>query len=302
MQQSLIFDIKRYSINDGPGIRLTLFFKGCPLSCRWCHNPESLSPVAQKLYTARKCIGCGECVKACPHQACHLSAAGIATDTDLCRACGACAAVCPALATEISGRAYRQDELMKIIDKEIPFFDQSGGGVTFSGGEPLMHTPFLLELLALCGARQIHRAIDTSGYGKTADLLKIAEQTELFLFDLKLMDAERHREFTGVANRLILANLKALAASGAQIEIRVPLIAGINDDRQNLEQLATFVAGLPGRRSRISLLPFHNVAENKYHKLGQAYDVAGMTAPGAERLQQAAEIFVAHGLVASVGG
>jgi len=302
LQQSLIFDIKRYSINDGPGIRLTLFFKGCPLSCRWCHNPESLSPRAQKLYAAQKCIGCGECVKVCPHQACRISAAGVITDPALCRSCGACADICPSMATEMSGRTYRIDELLAIIDKEVPFFDQSGGGVTFSGGEPLMHAPVLLELLEACGRRRIHRAVDTSGYGKTADLIKIAEQTELFLFDLKLMDVARHKEFTGVDNRLILDNLRRLAASGAEIEIRVPLITGINDDRQNLEQLATFIAGLPGITPRISLLPFHNVAENKYRKLGQSYDVGGMSTPGSESLQQAAEICAAQGLVASLGG
>jgi pyruvate formate lyase activating enzyme len=302
LQQPLFFDIKRYSINDGPGIRLTIFFKGCPLSCRWCHNPESISARAQKLYTASKCIGCAECVKACPRQACRLSSAGIQTDPALCDACGACAEICPSRATEISGQVYRKDELMEIIEKEVPFFDQSGGGVTFSGGEPLMHAPFLLELLYACGERHIHRAVDTSGYGKTSELLKIAEQTELFLFDLKLMDSQRHRALTGVDNSLIIENLKALAASGAQIEIRVPLIAGLNDDRQNLEQLAAFVAELPGTAPRINFLPFHNVAENKYRKLGQDYDTSGMTAPGERAFQQAAEICTAHGLDASVGG
>ncbi len=302
MPQPLIFDIKRYSINDGPGIRLTIFFKGCPLSCRWCHNPESLAPGAQKLYTARKCLGCGECVKVCPRQACQLSAEGIVTDVDLCQVCGACAEVCPSRASEISGRAYSIAELMAIIEKETPFFDQSGGGVTFSGGEPLLHTPFLLDLLMRCGARDIHRAVDTSGYGKTAELLAVAKQTDLFLFDLKLMDAARHQEFTGVDNRLILDNLRALAATGAQIEIRVPLIAGVNDDRPNLEQLAGFVAQLAGTRPRLNLLPFHNVAEHKYQKLDQSYVVAGMAAPTAESLQRAAEICSAHGLVVSVGG
>ncbi len=298
----LIFDIKRYSINDGPGIRLTIFFKGCPLNCRWCHNPESLSMRTQKLYTRSKCIVCGECVKACPNQACLLSKGGIVTDAERCQTCGTCAKVCPSLATEMSGRFYSVAELMGIIENEIPFFDQSGGGVTFSGGEPLMHTPFLLELLKACGERQLHRAVDTSGYGKTADLVAIAEQTDLFLFDLKLMDAELHRKFTGVDNSLILDNLKALATAGAQIEIRVPLIAGLNDDRQNLEQMATFVAQLPGPRPTLSFLPFHNVAENKYPKLGQIYDISEMAVPGTKRLQQAVDICAAHGLIASVGG
>jgi len=302
LQQPLIFDIKRYSINDGPGIRLTIFFKGCPLSCRWCHNPESLSTQTQKFYTASKCIGCVECVKVCQQLACQLTAAGIVTDRDLCQSCGTCAEVCPSLASEMSGRAYSTAGLLEIIDKEIPFFDQSGGGVTFSGGEPLLHTPYLFELLLACGERHIHRAVDTSGYGKAEDLFKIAEQTELFLFDLKLMDSARHKQFTGVDNRLILDNLRALAASGTGIEIRVPLITGINDDRQNLEQLAAFVAGLPGAKPKLSLLPFHNVAENKYRKLGQRYDVNGMSVPRGQVLQQAIEIFRAQGLIVSLGG
>ena len=300
--QPLIFDIKRYSINDGPGIRLTIFFKGCPLRCRWCHNPESLLPQVQKLYTASKCIGCGECVKVCPNHASSLSEGGVQTDVDLCQICGSCAKACPTLATEMSGRAYSVEELMGIIEKEIPFFDQSGGGVTFSGGEPLLHTSLLCDLLKLCGERQIHRAVDTSGYALWPDLFKVSEQTELFLFDLKLMDATRHKQFTGVDNRLILENLQALAATGAQIEIRVPLILGINDDRQNLEQMARFVAELPGTRPGISLLPFHAVAENKYKKLGQAYEISEMAEPTLEQLQQATELFARQGLVASVGG
>lgn len=302
MQQPLIFDIKRYSINDGPGIRLTLFFKGCPLRCRWCHNPESLALQAQKLYSAQKCIGCSVCVTACPQLACSLTPQGILTDPERCTACGRCAAVCPSLASEISGRQYALAELLQIIEKERPFFDQSGGGVTFSGGEPLLHVEVLLKLLTICGARQIHRAVDTSGYAKPSDLFKIAEQTDLFLFDLKLMDPARHKELTGVDNRLILENLSALAAAGKDYEIRVPLIVGINDDVQNLEQLAGFVAELPGRRPKISLLPFHDVAANKYHKLGQTYAIDGMAAPTNERLQQIIALCGARGLCASVGG
>ncbi len=302
MGQSLIFDVKRYAINDGPGIRLTIFFKGCPLRCRWCHNPESISSRAQKLYSLVRCIGCGACIDACPQQACRLNSDGIATDDASCQSCGICAAACPSRATEISGQLYSQRELLRIIEKEIPFFDQSGGGVTFSGGEPLLHTPLLLDLLAACGERQIHRVVDTSGYGRPEDLLAVAEQTELFLFDLKLMDAVRHKKFTGVENRTILENLHSLAAIGAQIEIRVPLIGGVNDDRQNLQQLARFVAQLPGRQPKVSLLPFHDVAENKFLKLGQRYDTAAMLTPNDEQLQLAVAIISAQGLDVSVGG
>ncbi|PNU21455.1 glycyl-radical enzyme activating protein [Geothermobacter hydrogeniphilus] len=302
MTESLIFDIKRYAINDGPGIRLTVFFKGCPLACRWCHNPESLSPRAQKLFTAVRCIGCGECVKRCPEQACELTPAGIVTDLERCRVCGACAEICPSTASEISGRAYRVEELLAIIEKERPFFDQSGGGVTFSGGEPLQHPEFLLELLAACGARGIHRTVDTSGLAGREILLKVAEQTELFLYDLKLMDAERHRQWTGVDNGPILANLRALAAAGAEIRIRIPLIRGVNDDPVNIEATARFIDGLPGGPKLVDLLPYHGIAVGKHLKLGQEYPADGMVEPTAEDLERVVARFATYGVTATVGG
>jgi len=211
MQQGLIFDIKRYSINDGPGIRVTVFLKGCPLDCRWCHNPESISPGIQKLFTAGKCIGCGECCRVCPVQACNLTPQGVVTDAALCTLCGKCADICPTLATEMSGYYRATDELLSVIEKERPFFEQSGGGVTFSGGEPLLQPDFLVEMLEACGRKQIHRAIDTSGFVKLATLLRVAKHTDLFLYDLKMVDAEKHKHFTGVDNRFILVNLKTLA-------------------------------------------------------------------------------------------
>ena len=302
MQQALIFDIKRYCINDGPGIRITIFLKGCPLSCRWCHNPESISPHIQKLFTAAKCIGCGECVRACPVGACRLTEQGIVTDPDLCTLCGQCAEVCPTRATEMSGRWMGVTELLREIEKETPFFDQSGGGVTFSGGEPLMYPDFLREILDACGRRGIHRAVDTSGYVKTGLLLDIAERTDLFLYDLKLMDPARHRLYTGVGNEKILANLTALAETGAAIQIRIPLVKGVNDDDANIRATADFVAGLPGEKRQVSLLPFHNIAAGKHLKLGHEFDAGGMAEPAGEDLERVAAIFSAHGLTATVGG
>ena len=167
----LVFDIKRFAINDGPGIRVTIFLKGCPLACRWCHNPESISPRVQKMYTRGKCIGCGECVEICPVQASRLTDAGIVTDHNLCIRCGQCAAVCPAAATEMSGRYETVSDLLSVIESERPFFDQSGGGVTFSGGEPLLYPDFLIEILDACGQLRIHRTVDTSGLAKTRSLL-----------------------------------------------------------------------------------------------------------------------------------
>lgn len=302
MQQPLIFDIKRYAINDGPGIRVCIFLKGCPLNCRWCHNPESISTKAQKLFTASKCIGCGECVKSCPPQACELTSEGIVTNDEKCNLCGKCASVCPSLATEISGQQYSIAELLEIIEKERPFFDQSGGGVTFSGGEPLSHPEFLGEILDACGKRQIHRCIDTSGLAKTETLLKVAKRSDLFLYDLKLMDSEKHAAWTGVGNELILYNLQVLAATGTPIQIRLPLIRGVNTDDMNIEATAAFIRTLPGAKKSISLLAYHNIASGKAQKLGQPHPSAGMAEPTAEELRRIIGIFNNHDLLASVGG
>lgn len=302
MQQPLIFDIKRYAINDGPGIRVTIFFKGCPLSCLWCHNPESISAKPQKMFTAAKCIGCGECVKSCPNRACTLTAQGIVTDPQRCELDGACARVCPTLATEISGRYYSVPELLKIIEKERVLFDQSGGGVTLSGGEPLLYPDFLNQLFDRCGERRIHRTLDTSGYARTDILLDVAGRTDLFLYDLKLMDGEKHKIYTGVDNALILSNLTQLASTGAHIQIRIPLIKGVNSDTENLERTAAFVARLGGEKKTVNLLPYHAIATHKHTKLGHRYLADNLEEPGDTDLQQAHDIFSAQGLTTLIGG
>jgi pyruvate formate lyase activating enzyme len=299
---ALVFDIKRYAINDGPGIRVTIFMKGCPLSCRWCHNPESISPRVQKMYTEAKCIGCGECVDTCPEMACELTPEGIVTDSDLCTRCGMCAQVCPALATEMSGRYESVEDLLKVIENERTFFDQSGGGVTFSGGEPLMYPAFLIEMLDACGHLQIHRTVDTSGLASTETLLEVARRTDLFLYDLKLMDEKKHKQWTGVGNQRILRNIRTLAESGADIQVRIPLINGVNSDEQNIEATAAFVAALPGITRPVSLLPYHNVAGGKSAKLGIKHDATSMATPGEDEMKRVIAQFESHGLVAAVGG
>ena len=302
MTKNLIFDIKRYAINDGPGIRMTIFTKGCPLSCVWCHNPESQSPHAQKLYTADKCIGCQSCVEACPENACVLTPQGIVTDLELCKLCGICAEVCPTKATEISGQIISKEEIFAKIEKERVFFDQSGGGVTFSGGEPLQQADYLIELLDECGERGIHRTVDTSGLAKTETLLEVAKRTDHFLYDLKMMDSAKHKKWTGVPNEKILENLKALSTFGAKINIRIPLIKGVNADEENIRQTAEFVASLAGEKKVVNLLPYHNIAARKYQKLGGDYDPSGMETPSEDEQKEIIAQFAAHGVEAIIGG
>lgn len=266
MNTGTLFSIKRYAIHDGPNIRTTVFFKGCPLACTWCHNPEGISPEIRVITTALHCIGCGACVEACPSQALTLSADGIDRNRSLCEGSGICVEVCPALAHEASGWQTDINAIMTLIKKDKLFFEQSNGGVTFSGGEPLMQPKFLMTLLKACGAENIHRTVDTCGFVETEVLKKVAKHTDLFLFDLKIMDSDRHRQFTGVPNELILENLRELSQMDQRIFIRFPLIPGINSDEENIRAMGHFITSLPNINS-IDLLFYQGAAKNKYTRL-----------------------------------
>jgi len=298
----MVFDIKRYAINDGPGIRIVVFLKGCNLNCAWCHNPESISREKERMYAPARCIKCGTCVLACPNKAIALTPEGIVTDAELCTLCGKCAEVCPTKAIEISGRPMSVAEIMSEIEKERVFFDQSGGGVTFSGGEPLLQARFLIELLDECGHRGIHRAVDTAGLANTEIVLEVARRTDLFLYDLKMMDSDKHREWVGIPNEKILENLKVLAETGAKIIIRIPLIGGVNDDAENLEATARFVAELSGEKKEVNLLPYHKIAQTKYQKLGRPEAFQLLEEPSTDSQLRAIAIFREYGIKASIGG
>jgi pyruvate formate lyase activating enzyme len=302
MPESLIFDIKRYAINDGPGIRVVIFFKGCNLHCAWCHNPEGISSKIEKMYAPTKCIKCGSCVDACPENAITLTTEGISTDPDLCKLCGKCAEVCPTKAIEMSGKVMSVSEIIEIIEKERIFFDQSGGGVTFSGGEPLVHTKMLIKLLDECGKRGIHRAVDTAGSVSTESIMEVAKRTDLFLYDLKMMDSGLHRKWINAGNEKILNNLKVLAEAGKHIIIRIPLIGGVNDSEENIAQTAEFILELAGEKKLVHLLPYHAIAENKYMKLGKSDDFEKLKEPNKETLERAIAKFGEYGILASIGG
>jgi len=299
----LFFDIKRYSINDGPGIRITIFIKGCPMSCVWCHNPEGISPQKQKMYSRKRCIGCLKCISACPADALSTTPDGIKTDNTTCILCGKCVEACPSKAMEISGTEYSTDYLIQEIEKETIFMDRSEGGVTFCGGEPLLYPDILSELLIRCGELGVHRAVDTALFAKAQIVKEIIPKTDLFLVDLKHIDPSKHKEFCGVSNELILSNLRMIAEAGADFIIRIPLIGGINADTKNITDSAKYLSSLPWKRKLVNLLPFHEIAAGKHEKMGTTYNPSKipMDTPKPERLQQCIKIFNDFGIEATVG-
>ena len=287
--KATIFAIKRYALHDGPNIRTTIFFKGCPLTCQWCHNPEGLSFNINLLNISERCVGCRACIENCRANALEMTAEGICRDEPKCALCFTCVDTCPALAHESTGWQISVEELLAEIKKDLPFFDQSGGGITCSGGEPLCQPESLLSLLQACGALAIHRAVDTSGFAPTETILRIARETEYFVFPETFKADNTHRLYTGVANTLILANLKTLSQAGKTIRVRIPLIAGVNDDDTNIQATGSFVAECKGVEG-IDVLPYHPSATAKYRKLDLSYPGTRLTAPTGEALAHVVKI------------
>lgn len=302
MNAGLIFDIKKFAINDGPGIRMTVFFKGCNLQCKWCHNPESMSPKVQKMYNVKKCIGAVKCIEICPNNALEMTKDGVVTNYDVCNLCGKCAEACPTKAFEMLGKDISINDLMEKIDNEAIFFDQSDGGVTFSGGEPLMHSEYLLKILKECGKRFYHRVVDTTAFAKLETVLEVANYTELFLIDLKVMDSVKHKEFTSIGNEKILSNIVELAKTKCELIFRIPLIKGINTSEENIEETAKFINSLEGNRSVVNLLPYHNIAGNKHFKLGNLTNLKVFETPSNIEIEKIISIFENFGITATVGG
>ena len=294
-QTCLIYDIKKYAIHDGPGIRTTVFFKGCPLSCHWCHNPESISPKPRLVYNLARCIGCHECLGSCPEKALTASPAGIEINESLCRVCGTCAQACPAQALEMQGRYIPVPELADIIKKDLIFFDSSRGGVTFSGGEPLAQWEALVALLDICRGCELHTTVDTSGFSPWQALDAVAQRTDLFLYDLKVMDTDLHKQYTGVSNTRILDNLKKLSALGKDIIIRIPLIPGVNDSDEALDAFGRFISSLPAV-NRVDILPYHDFHVSKYDKLNLPYRMYAAQVPSKQSVCFAVKVLKDYGL------
>ena len=295
MEKGIVFDIQRLSLHDGPGIRTTVFLKGCPLNCRWCQNPEGLRAGRQLEYTESACVGCGACVKACPRGV-HVLEAGVhRMARSACVLCGRCVAACIPRALEIAGREMDVESVFAVASEDRPYYESSGGGVTLSGGEPLAQPDFCVALLARFKRAGIHTALDTSLHGPAGALDKVLPLTDLFLADIKHMDGVAHRAGTGVDNAPILENLRRVCAAGGQVIVRVPVVPGFNDSEAAMEGVASFLSGLKGIVA-VELLPYHKLGEPKATRLGMPVPMADATQVPPARGRELASAFEARGI------
>jgi len=287
-----IYDIQRFSVNDGPGIRTTVFLKGCPLACFWCHNPESQVARPELLFRQELCLGCESCAIACPTGCLSYRTLGDRRERvyvqEQCLLCGKCVAACPTRALTLSGRSVSVEEIYGTLMQDARYYQESKGGVTFSGGEPLVQSGALAHLSGMLRQAGVHVAVDTAGHVPFEDIARIVDSVDLFLYDIKHMDPEKHREATGSDNRLILENLERLAGLDACIVIRVPVVPGFNAGEAEIEAIAKHVATLG--LHRLDLLPFHQYARSKYASLGREYMARDLRSPDAGLMERLAAV------------
>lgn len=292
----LITKIQKYSIHDGDGIRTTIFFKGCPLKCIWCHNPETQSFQTQLMVHQDRCVGCGKCEAICPQHAIYRETGTTVTDFSLCNTCGTCMDSCNLNLREIVGKEYTVDELIKEIKKDEMFYEESGGGVTLSGGEVMASDINYLE--ALCKKLKrigISIFIDTCGHAPYESFERLLPYVDTFLYDIKIMDSQLHQKFTGSDNVLILSNLEKLYAAGARIYLRIPTIKGINADETSMKKIICYLQYKKINPAQIYLLPYHSTGSVKYEKIGLTYEGNGLARPTEEELIFLVELFKASG-------
>jgi pyruvate formate lyase activating enzyme len=301
MQYGLVANIQRFSLHDGPGIRTTVFLKGCPLKCLWCHNPENQSSAREVVVGESRCVQCGQCLQACPSRCADAHLAGSRSAVASCRLCGACVETCSAGARRMVGRRMTVAEVIEEIRRDAIFYDDSQGGVTFSGGEPLAQPEFLAALLVACAREGIHTALDTCGFAAKEQLLAVAAKADLLLYDLKILDDTKHIQFTGASNAVILDNLNSLGRIHDNIWLRIPVIPGFNDAEEDLDAMQRFAASLPAVR-QINLLPYHKTARHKFQQLGRPYELADVLPPSSHFMQHTAERFRAIGRTVKIGG
>ncbi|HJN18194.1 MAG TPA: glycyl-radical enzyme activating protein [Armatimonadota bacterium] len=296
-----IFDIKKFAVHDGPGIRTTVFLKGCPLSCYWCHNPESQAYHPQLAQFPRNCIGCGKCTEVCPQGGITPGPEGNEIAREMCLNCGTCTNVCYAEALVLHGREITVAEAIEEVEKDRLFYENSGGGMTISGGEPLSQPEFALALLREAKARGLHTCVDTSGDVRWEVLESAAEVTDLFLYDVKHLDSERHRDGAGRSNERIIENLKRLGQGDVPIHIRVPVVAGYNDGIEHMTQLGKLADSLPAVKE-VELLRYHGLGEGKYASMGIECPTTGLEPPADEEMDALGEAVRAAGVACTVDG
>lgn len=297
---ALVSNIQKCCVHDGPGLRTVLFLMGCPLRCKWCQNPENLAARPVALFDAAKCVSCGRCLPMCTHAGSVLDAAGLRIDRGRCVGCGECIDACCTEAKTLCGREMTADEAFEAVMRDEIFYRRSGGGVTVSGGEPTMHAAFCRELFAKLHVAGIHTAMETCGWCAPETMREAAAETDLFLFDLKAVSPEVHREWTGRDNAPILRNLAFLLAGGKRVIIRIPLIPGVNTGAE-FERMMAYLAGLPAVRE-VHILPFHQAGQSKYMLSGTPYALADMEECTEEIAQAHAEIARGYGFTVNVGG
>lgn len=300
MTKGLIFDIKKYAIHDGPGIRTTVFFKGCPLNCWWCSNPESQNVSREFMFWPDRCLHCDACIQACKNDAIKEDDKGKKIDESKCDFCGECVKECYSEALQMIGREISVEELLREIEKDTSFYLESGGGVTFSGGEPFFQPEFLYEILVACKRKNLHTALDTCGFVSWDILNKTSPYVDLFLYDIKLMDEKRHRKLTGVSNQLILTNLEKLVKKH-NVVIRIPFIPRINDDEDNIGRMGEYLSKLDNIE-KIDILPYHKMAFSKYERLTKKYRITDIKPPTPERINNAIKALEKFDFELNIGG
>lgn len=268
-EEGIIFNIQRYSIHDGPGIRTTIFLKGCPLRCKWCSNPESINPIPEIFLRDERCDQCGKCLEVCIPQAISLGENSIEIDRTKCDLCLKCEEICPTRVINCTGKKVSVNEVVLEAMQDEIFYNNSGGGITISGGEPLFQPKFTLKLLKQFKERAIHTTIDTTGFASWEDFNQVLNYTDLVLFDIKHLNSQIHLKFTGVKNELILRNLENVLKKNVKIWIRVPVIPDFNDSSEYMEELAMFLKDKSV--DKVSLLPYHEWGKHKYKFLGRVY-------------------------------
>ena len=301
--RACVFDIQPYSIHDGPGIRTTVFLKGCPLRCLWCHNPESNEHFPQLMFYSAKCVGCGACAAVCPNKAVSIIDGKASTDRAICTNCGTCVSACMHKAREITGKMMTVDEVMKKVASDKMFYDESGGGMTVSGGEPLAQPNFTKTLFEASHVLGIHTAIETSGFAPRETIKSVFPHADLVMYDIKAMDPALHRKLTGVDNAAILSNAKfARRELKKDMIIRIPVVPGLNGTVENLSATARFIRDELDRDIPVHLLPYHDLGDSKLDNLESSKKRLGIEAPSDEEMESFRKLFEEAGLTAQVGG